>query len=293
MSTAFTEGWYRLFLRAFPRGHRIEYGAEIIGTLLNGTSRRAPSLRETAGLLAAGFAARTRATTAAPWWADGLQLGLLMLALANLAYGIADHSSPWWLVASAALVGALLRGWALVALPLALAVALSTGRAMLLGTQAASSPSQILGPANHNWVSLAPYGVLAIGAVALAAGRAARPRRLRLRARPLWWLVIPAASLALTYMPGSREYGETWQLVRAGTESILLLAGMLATAIARSPRWALAAAIYVLPGVASPLTNPPSNPQGTGYWLTLTGLLLAMVATAWRPQPIPERRHPQ
>lgn len=293
MSTAFTEGWYRLFLRAFPAGHRIEYGAEIIGTLLNGTSHRAPSPRETAGLLTAGFAARVRATTAAPWWADGLQLGLLMLALANLAYGIADHSTPWWLVTSAALVGALLRGWALAALPLALAVALSTGRAMLLGTQATPSPSQILGPANHNWVSLAPYGVLAIGAIALAADRSTRPRCPRLRVRPLWWLAIPAASFALTYMLGTREYGETWQLVRAGTEGILLLTGVLATAIARSPRWALAAAIYVLPGMASPLTNPPSNAQDTGYWLTLTGLLLAMVATAWRPQPIPERRHPQ
>lgn len=291
MSGALTEGWYRLFLRAFPSAHRAEYGADMIGTLLNGTPRRAPSLRETAGLLSAGFAARARAATAVPWWADGLQLGLLALALANMAYGIADHSSPWWLAASAALVAALLRGWALVALPLALAVALSTGRAMLLGTQATSSPSQILGPANHNWVSLAPYGVLAIGAVALAADRAARRRPLR--ARPLWWLAIPAASLVLTYMPGNQEYGEIWQLVRAGTESVLLLAGVLATATARSPRWALAAAVYVLPGVASPLFNPPSNAQDTGYWLTLIALLLAMVATAWRPEPVPERRRPR
>jgi hypothetical protein len=214
-----------------------------------------------------------------------------MLALANMAYGIADHSSPWWLAASAALVAALLRGRALVALPLALFVALSTSRAMLLGTQASSSPAQILGPANHNWVSLVPYGVLALGAVALAAGRPAGPRRLR--ARPLWWLVVPAASFVLTYMPGNHEYGQTWQMVRAGTESALLLAGVLATAIARSPRWALASAIYVLPGVTSPLLNPPANAQDTGYWLTLIGLLLAMIATAWRPQPLPERHHPQ
>ncbi|MFB4300904.1 hypothetical protein [Actinomadura sp. NTSP31] len=291
MSGAFTEAWYRLFLRAFPPACRVEYEAEIVGTLLNDTSRRGPSLRETAGLLTAGFAARTRAATNVPWWADGLHLGLLTLASANLAYGIADHSSLWWLAVSAVLVVALLRGRALVALPFALAVALSTGRAMLLGTQATSSPSQILGPAYHNWVSLAPYGVLAIGAVALATGRPARSRRLR--ARPLWWLVIPAASLTLTYMPGNQEYGETWQLVRAGTEAVLLLAGVLATATARSPRWALAAAIYVLPGVTSPLINPPSNAQDIGYWSSLTGLLLAMAATAWRPQPLLERRHPR
>ncbi|SNS28463.1 hypothetical protein [Actinomadura mexicana] len=286
MSGAFTRGWYRLFLRAFPPGHRAEYGAEMIDTLLDDTSRRAPSPRETAGLLTAGFAARARAAAgeAGPWWADGAHLGLLTLALANLAYGLADHASAGWLATSAVLVVALLRGWALLALPLALGVAFSTGRTMLVGSETTAWPPQFFGPAYHDWPSLAPYGVLALGAVALAAGRA------NLRARPLWWLVIPAAALALTYLPGSREYGEIWQLARAGTEGVLLLAGVLATAIARSPRWALAATLYVLPGVASPLTNPPSSAQDLGYWLTLTGLLLAMAATAWRPQPIPGRR---
>ncbi|GAA2120482.1 hypothetical protein [Actinomadura napierensis] len=87
MSGAITESWYRLFLRAFPPGHRAEYGAEMIDALPNGTARRAPSLRETAGPLTAGFAARTRAAIAAPWWADGLQPGLLMLALADQPAG--------------------------------------------------------------------------------------------------------------------------------------------------------------------------------------------------------------
>ncbi|TYB43946.1 hypothetical protein [Actinomadura chibensis] len=287
MSGVFTERWYRLFLRAFPPGHRAEYGAEILGTLMDDTPRRVPSARETAGLLTAGLAARARATTG-PWWADGTQLGLSMLALANLAYGIGDHASLTFLAASALLVLALLRGWALVALPLALAVAFSTGRAMLVGAEATGWSSHVFGPAYHNWVSLAPYGVLAIGAIALAAGGTGR-----LRARPLWWFAIPAAALVLTYLPWAREYGEAWQLVRAGTESVLLVAGVLATAVARTPRWAVAAAIYVLPGVTSPLANPPSSAQDLGYWLTLTGLLLAMAATAWRPHPVPEPRHPQ
>jgi hypothetical protein len=287
MSGAFTEGWYRLFLRAFPPGHRVEYGAEIVGTLLNDSPRRVPSLRETAGLLTAGFAARARAATgeAGPWWVDGVHLGLLTLALANLAYGIADHASPWWLTASAVLAVAFLRGWALLALPFALAVALSTGRAMVLGAEAVDW-SPFLGPAYGNWVSLAPYGLLAIGPAVLAAGRSRD-----LRIRPWWWLVIPAAALVLTYTSGVRVYGDTWQLVRTGTEGVLLLAGVWATAVARSPRWALAATIYVLPGAASALTNPPSSARDIGYWLTLAGLLLAMAATAWRPQPIPERRH--
>ncbi|MFG1957075.1 hypothetical protein [Nonomuraea sp. NPDC049028] len=158
MSEAFTESWYRLFLRAFPSGHRAEYGAEILGTLMNDSPRRVPSPRETAALVTAGFAARARkaAEGPAPWWADGLHLGLLTLALANLSYNIADHASPWWLAASAALVVALLRGWA------------------------------------------------------------------------------------------------------------------------------LAAAIYVLPGLASALTNPPASLRYTAYWATLAALLLIMAATGWR-----------
>ncbi|MFI0482602.1 hypothetical protein [Actinomadura sp. 9N215] len=296
MSGAFTEGWYRLFLRAFPSGHRAEYGAEILGTLLNDTTRRVPSPRETAGLLTAGFAARARAAAgdATPsWWTDGAHLGLLTLSLANLVYGIADHASTGWLAASAALVVALLRGWVLIVLPLALAVAFSTGRAMLVGPEASSWLPQFFGPAYHNWASLAPYGVLAIGALALAALALAAGRPRNLRTRPLWWLAIPAGAAALTYLSQIQEYGETWQLLRAGTESVLLLAGVLATAVARSPRWALAAAIYVLSGVTSQVTNPPPNAQDLGYWLTLTALLLAIAATAWRPQPIPDPRRPR
>lgn len=102
MSETFTEGWYRLFLRAFPSGHRTEYGDEIIGTLMNDSARRAPSLKETAGLIAAGFTTRVRKSVEKPasWWADGVHLGLLALALANLSYGIADQASYGWLAAS-------------------------------------------------------------------------------------------------------------------------------------------------------------------------------------------------
>lgn len=278
MSETFTESWYRLFLRAFPSGHRAEYGAEILGTLMNDSPRRLPSPRETAALVTAGFAARARKGVEgpAPWWADGVCLGLLTLALANLAYGIADHASPWWLAASAVLVVALLRGWALAALPLALVIALSTGRAMLFGAES-TGWAPFFGPAYHNWVSLTPYGLLAAGAVVLAARRSRD-----LRTRPWWWLAIPAAAFVLTYAPGFGEYGQTWQLVRASTEGVLLVAGVWATTVAHSPRWALAAAIYVLPGLASALTNPPSSVQYTAYWSTLAGLLLIMVATGWR-----------
>ncbi|MEU6039835.1 hypothetical protein ABZ801_30990 [Actinomadura sp. NPDC047616] len=205
-----------------------------------------------------------------------MHLGLLTLALANLAYGIADQASPWWLAVSAMLVIALMRGWGLATLPLALVVAFSTSRAMVFGFEA-TYWAPFFGPAYYNWISLAPYGLLAAGAVILAARRS-----WNLRTRPWWWLAIPAAALVLAYTPDVREYGPIWQLVRAGTEGVLLLAGVWATAVARSPRWALAAAIYVLPGVASALTNPPTSAQDTGYWLTLAGLLLVMAATATR-----------
>ncbi|MCA2226604.1 hypothetical protein [Nonomuraea aurantiaca] len=276
MSETFTESWYRLFLRAFPSGHRAEYGAEILGTLMNDSPRRVPSPRETAALVTAGFAARARKAGLAPWWADGVHLGLLALALANLAYNIADHASPWWLALSAVLVVALLRGWALAALPVALAVALSTGRAMVFGAEA-TGWAPFFGPAYHNWVSLTPYGLLAAGALILAARRSRD-----LRTRPWWWLAIPAAAIVLTYAPNFVEYGETWQLLRAATEGVLLLAGLWATTVARSPRWALAAAIYVLPGLASALTNPPSSVRYMAYWSVLAGLLLITTATGWR-----------
>ncbi|MEV0353855.1 hypothetical protein AB0H88_49605 [Nonomuraea sp. NPDC050680] len=177
---------------------------------------------------------------------------------------------------SAALVVALLRGWALAALPLALALALSTGRAMVFGTEA-TGWAPFLGPAYHNWVSLTPYGLLAVGAVVLAARRSRD-----LRTRPWWWSAIPAAAIILTYAPYFGEYGETWQLVRGVTEGVLLLAGVWATTVARSPRWALAAAIYILPGLASALTNPSSSLRHTAYWVTLAALLLIMTATGWR-----------
>lgn len=274
MSEAFTEAWYRFFLRAFPAGHRAEYGDDVLNTLAGDSPRRAPSLKETAGLVTAGFTVRARRAAEGPasWWADGVQLGLLALALANLSYGIADHASLWWTAVSAALVVVLLRGWTLAALPLALAVAFSTGRAMLFGAEA-TGWAPFFGPAYHNWVSLAPYGALAAGSVILAVRGPRGPR-----VRPWWWLAVPAAALALTYGPGA--YGAIWESARAGTEGVLLLAGVWATAVTRSPRWTLAAALYVLPGVVSSLVHPPSSIQTIGYWSVLAGLLAVMAATS-------------
>ncbi|WP_131739263.1 hypothetical protein [Actinomadura roseirufa] len=295
-AAALTERWYRMFLRAFPAGHRGEYGAEVIGTLMAGPARRVPSPRETAGLVTAGFAARFRksADEPAPWWADGVQLGMLALALANLAYGIGDRASMPWLGVSALMVLALLRGWAIASLPLALAIAFSTARAMMFGSEAASWGS-FYGPAYWNWSSLAPYGLLLAGSAVLAA----RGRH-DLRTRPWWWLAVPIAAALLTHASGRTAdgvlgltggaYGDFWQFTRAGLEGVLLLAGVWATALARSPRWALAAAMYVVPGAAAAAVHPPNGLQGIGYWLTLPALVLVMVATAARFSRVREAR---
>ncbi|MEO3825893.1 hypothetical protein [Actinomadura sp. B10D3] len=40
MSRSFTEAWYRLFLTAFPPGHRAEHGGEILGILVDDSSSR-------------------------------------------------------------------------------------------------------------------------------------------------------------------------------------------------------------------------------------------------------------
>jgi hypothetical protein len=85
---------------------------------------------------------------------------------------------------------ALMRGWALVSLPLAVAVALSTGRVMIFGGQAGEWGPGLLGPPYHNWSPLIAYGLLAAGATVLAAHR---PRGLRRRS--WFWPAVPAAAV--------------------------------------------------------------------------------------------------
>ncbi|HEX2313185.1 MAG TPA: hypothetical protein VHJ17_05605, partial [Thermomonospora sp.] len=181
---------YRLLLRAYPAGYRARHGAEMLGMLMEISGpRRLPPPRETWALLGGGLATRARRAVERPgaWWADGLHLGVLLLALANLAYAALDHTRPGetaaiWVAVSAALVLALLRGMARTALPLALVVAFGVSRSMLFGTGALGWPG-FDGPAYHNWISLAPYGAMAAGALVLAA----RPAR-EARARSWWWL---------------------------------------------------------------------------------------------------------
>ncbi|SEG23936.1 hypothetical protein SAMN04489712_10436 [Thermomonospora echinospora] len=281
---------YEALLRIYPAAFRDRHGADIIGTLMETSTpgRRVPSPRETASLIREGLAARARQATESPvrWWADGLHLGVLILAVVHLVHVGADivlqGRSSWpWVAVSMALTLALLRGRLWAALPLALGSAFVVSRAMLFG-YAASADWPLLSNATvyHSWISLTPYWLMAAGVVVLAARRSRE-----LQPRSWWWLALPVATFAGDALLGVDLYSELGSLGRAGLEGGLLLAGIWVTTVTRSPRWALAAAIYVLPGELSTIADLPQtlkSPMVTAYWAVLAVLLLAMAWIASR-----------
>ncbi|MEU4230143.1 hypothetical protein AB0F17_38130 [Nonomuraea sp. NPDC026600] len=168
-----------------------------------------------------------------------------------------------------------MRGWARVSLPLAVAVAVSTGRVMMFGGDVTAWGTGLLGPSYHNWVSLIPYGLLAAGAAVLAVRR---PRDLRRRS---WvWPAIPVAAVLVTYVLDA-PYGVLAQVMRAGLEAGLLLLAVWATAVARSPRWIMAAAMYVLPIQVTAVVYKTPVSQELAYHVLLAALLLSVAAALW------------
>ncbi len=119
------ERHYRWALRAYPRSFRARHGAELIATLLETAHPRQtlPSPRELIALVYGGL--RTRAVAAAgteqapPAWVDGLHLGVLALAIGNLAMLVPYATSvPLWIAVSAASILAIMRGRVGLAIPL-------------------------------------------------------------------------------------------------------------------------------------------------------------------------------
>ncbi|POM25263.1 hypothetical protein BTM25_39070 [Actinomadura rubteroloni] len=284
MSAAQT--WYRLLLRVYPAAHRAAYGAEILNALGEAAPSGRPSARESFALVREGAAERVRRRTA-PWWADGTHLGLTVIAAVNLAYALADGATIVWTAVSAALLLVLLRGWTLAAVPLALAVALSTARGMTgLGDSgdgrlhAAQGIVGYLGPEYGNWVSLIPYGLLAAGAVVLAV-----LHRRNLPARSWWWTAIPVVEMAASF--AAHHWDVTFPFLRVGMEGGLMLAGIWATLATRSPRFAIAGAFYVIPGEITAIAYPPQSTGDVAYRLVLAGLLVvtaALLTRARRPE---------
>src|SRR5262249_30290357 len=133
-ATAALERRYRNLLRAYPKVYRQWHGEELIGTLMAASDPQArrPALREVFALIAGGFAARARNARAAgaPWWVDGLQLGVLVVATTTFAMKIDVWAYPGyvvrpiWTLGAVVLMVAIIRGWARLALPLALIAAL-------------------------------------------------------------------------------------------------------------------------------------------------------------------------
>jgi hypothetical protein len=282
------ESRYRRLLRIYPPTYRRESGEEVLGTLLQASAgRRSPSLRETAGLIVGGITARARAVTRHPvsWWADGLHLGILLIALANLALDLAYvYPEPWngytpWVIGSLVLTVALVRGWLWVALPLALASAVPTVGGPLLGTGprgvlAAHGPVYA-GP--QTWSLVVQYLAMAAGLIALAL----RPSR-ELRRRSYGWLLVPL----VVWTSAHTHTSMTWT-VRPILVILVLAAGVWATAAARDLRWLVAATIFV-PATIAPDTamalagsgSPTANTVIT--WGIEVGLTMVMGRTALR-----------
>jgi hypothetical protein len=264
---------YERLLFTYPPAYRREHREEMIGTLLEAArpDQRVPALRETTSLLLGGL--RTRAQQAARQsprrlWADGLQLGVLLIVLANLGHAL-QSPFPLWIALVAITALAVLRGWTRTALMAATISAIAAARPLL---PQVALPWWL--PGYGDWSVVARYAVPA--ALAL-------PRVGSLRPRSWWWLVLPvAAALPLE--------GDPWALAQAGLEIGLLLVVLVVAVGALDPRPAIGAAVYLAPGllyaVEEGLSTGAPSTLALGYWAVLAALMVALVAVAWR-----SRRH--
>jgi hypothetical protein len=268
---------YERLLFTYPPAYRREHREEMIGTLLEAArpDQRVPALRETTSLLLGGL--RTRAQQAARQsprrlWADGLQLGVLLIVLANLGHAL-QSPFPLWIALVAITALAVLRGWTRTALMAATVSAIAAARPLL---PQVALPWWL--PGYGDWSVVACYAVPAAVLIVLALPRVGSPRP-----RSWWWLVLPAAAA----LPLE---GDAWALAQAGLEIGLLLVVLVVAVGALDPRPAIGAAVYLAPGllyaVEEGLSTGPPSTLALGYWAVLAALMVALVAVAWR-----SRRH--
>jgi hypothetical protein len=268
---------YQRLLFTYPSDYRRSHGEEMLSTLLEAArpDQRFPAPREAASLLLGGL--RTRARQAARQsprrlWADGLQLGVLLIVLVNLGHALQTPFPPrfpLWIALVAVGALAVLRGWVRTALIATAVAALAAARPLL---PQVALPWWL--PGYGDWSVVARYAVpVAVLAVL------AWPRAGRLRARSWWWLVLPAvAALPLE--------GDAWALAQAGLQVGLLLAVLVVAVGALDPRPAIAAAIYLAPGLLyaaeETITAGVPSTLALGYWAVLAALMVALAAAAWR-----------
>jgi hypothetical protein len=264
---------YQRLLVAYPTGYRAAHGDEILSTLLEAArpTQRFPSWRESTSLLLGGLRMRARqAAKESPrrLWTDGLHLGVLLVVLVNLG-GALELLRPLWtaLVAVGAL--AVLRGWGRTALAATAIAALAVARPLLphIGL-----PWWL--PGYGDWSAVGRYLWPAVVLAVLA-----WPGVARLRPRSWWWLLLPAAQAALALAE------DPWSLVKAGAEVGLLLAVLVVAVGALDPRPAIAAAVYLIPGLlyaAESIAEGAPSTLALGYWMVLAVLTATLAAAAWR-----------
>ncbi|MER6583486.1 hypothetical protein [Nonomuraea sp. NPDC001023] len=253
---------------------------------------RRPALRETLSLLAGEFSVRVRAARAGgvPGWADGLHLGALAVAVVTVAQlpVLPYLTYKVWTVLGVVLTVALVRGWTRVAAPLAAIAALLTSWPIVLGWL--HGPVVDVGPLYGDLAPVAPYWVVAAATAVLAVRRAGVGRApgegrrwgATMPARSPWWLVVPPVcwALQLARVPA---YEPVWVVARAGVEVVVLLLVLAATLVARDGRWALAAAVFLVPGLVYLAENLlVTGVGGFLYWSVLTVLVAASLAAARR-----------
>jgi hypothetical protein len=265
---------YQRLLVTYPSGYRAAHGEEILSTLLEAArpAQRFPSWREATSLLLGGLRLRARqAAKASPTrlWTDGLHLGVLLVVLVNLGGAMEMGPAPWIaLLAVGAL--AVLRGWGRTALAATALAALAVARPLL---------PPIIGPpwwlpGYGDWAAVGRY-VWPVVVLAVLAW----PGVGRLRPRSWWWLLLPAAQAALPLVE------PPWSLIKAGAEVGLLLAVLVVAVGALDPRPAIAAAVYLVPGLlyaAENIAEGAPSTRALAYWTVLAVLTATLAAAAWR-----------
>ena len=264
---------YQRLLFTYPTDYRAAHGEEILSTLLEAAAptQRWPSWRESTSLLLGGLRLRARqAAKESPTrlWTDGLHLGVLLVVLVNLG-----HAPQLRLPLSTALLAvgtlAVLRGWGRTALAATAIAALAVARPLLPHIGA---PWWL--PGYGDWSAVGRYVWPAVVLAVLA-----WPGVARLRPRSWWWLLLPAAQAALPLAE------HPWSLVKAGAEVGLLLAVLVVAVGALDPRPAIAAAVYLVPGLlyaAESIAEGAPSTLALGYWMMLAVLTATLAAAAWR-----------
>ncbi|MFI6598967.1 hypothetical protein ACIBHX_22135 [Nonomuraea sp. NPDC050536] len=286
---------YRRLLLAYPRTYRRAHGDELLDVLLESAEpdRRVPEGREALGLVTGGLRSRVIHQATGSPWIGGLHLGVTALAAANLAVMLPYLGTiPWWVTMSALALLAVQRGWILAGLPLTLAVgvkavAIAGGWQVLDLTLIPVYPSLLTGQPlfSHDGplVVAALYALVLVGLLVLAT----RPGQVRARSW-WWWAVVPLAAWA-----GPQWMADDALFSISLSRMALEFAGLALAAaggyLARDPRWAITAAIY-LAAVSGELAADAYDLGLTRQHLAYWGLLGVLTAAAcfapyWRRHP--------